>query len=415
LDYLLVDTVKLRREIEIPDDEIQAYWEANPSEFEREEQVRARHILIKKTPDRDENAAKAEIEAIRARIEGGEDFAALAQEVSEDEGTAARGGNLGYFSRGQMVKAFEDAAFGAEAGNLVGPVVSSFGVHLIEVQDKRAGGVQPLDQAKVGIRARLLGERVEQIARDKINDIAKRITDEKLTTKEQLQTLADEEGEPVTHETTDPFAQGEAIVGIGRVPELDEAAFSLDAGAISDPIKVPRGWAIVRVAEILEPRVQDLSEVADTVRQAVELEKQKDAAVERLAQARAQIAEGGDLQAVAAELGLEVTDSQPFGLQGNIAQIGRNPAVNEAALSMDVGEISEPIATNLGAVLFEVVERQKFDPETFEAEKAETLERERQQRSSQILDAIVEERRRDLIPKYDARLVEEYGLGDQST
>lgn len=416
LDYILVDTVKLRREIEIPDDEIQAYWEANPSEFEREEQVRARHILIKKTPDRDENAAKAEIEAIRARVESGEDFAALAQELSEDEGTASRGGNLGYFSRGQMVEAFESAAFGAEAGSLVGPVVSSFGVHLIEVQDKRAGGVQPLDQAKPGIRARLLGERVDQIARDKSNEIAKRITDEKLTTQEQLQALAEEEG--VTLETTDPFGQGEAIVGIGRVPELDEAAFSLDAGAISDPIKVPRGWVIVRVAEILEPRVQDLSEVEDTVRQAVETEKQKDAAVERLAQARAQKAEDGDqrdLQTIADELGLEVTDSAPFGLQGNIANIGRNPAVNQAALSMDVGELSEPIATNTGAVLFEVVERKKFDPETFEAEKADTLERERQQRSSQILDAIVEERRRDLVPKYDARLVEEYGLGDQST
>lgn len=413
VDYLLVDTVRLRREIEIPEEEIEAYWQANQSEFERAPQVRARHILIKKTPERDEEAAKAEIEALRARIEGGEDFATVARERSEDEASAQSGGSLGYFTRERMVTEFSDAAFGAEAGEIVGPVVSSFGVHLIEVQDKREGGVQPLEQATPGIRARLLGDRVEQIAQEKANDLARRIDAESLGTAEQLQALAEEEG--VTFETTDPFGQGDAIVGIGRVPELDEAAFSLAVDETSDPIKVPRGWAILRVAEVLEPRTQELAEVEDAVRSAVELVQQKDAALARLREARATLGDGGDLDTVASELGLQVVDSQPFGNQGTIANIGRNPAVTKAALSMDEGEFSEPIATDQGAVLFEVVERKKFDPATFETEKANTLARERAQRANQLLGAVIEERKRDLVPKYDARLVEELGVGNQTT
>src|SRR5690606_26213959 len=93
-------------------------------------------------------AVRREAEALLARLQGGEDFAALAREHSSDEGSAARGGDLGWFPRGRMVPPFEEAAFGNEPGTLVGELVESqFGFHIIEVLGRREGDVAE-DEAK---------------------------------------------------------------------------------------------------------------------------------------------------------------------------------------------------------------------------------------------------------------------------
>lgn len=98
-----------------------------------EEQVWARHILVE---------TEAEAQDVLARLESGEDFAALAQEVSIDSGTADNGGDLGWFGRGRMVPEFEDAAFALEPGEISQPVETAYGYHIIQVLDK---GIRPMD------------------------------------------------------------------------------------------------------------------------------------------------------------------------------------------------------------------------------------------------------------------------------
>ncbi|MCG8458880.1 MAG: peptidyl-prolyl cis-trans isomerase, partial [Holophagales bacterium] len=409
MDYLLVDTVKLRQELEIPDEELQAYWQTHQDEFMREEQIRARHILLRTGPDRDEETAKADIEALKERIAAGEDFASLAREMSEDASNAEKGGNLGFFGRGNMVKPFEDAVFGSEVGDLVGPIVTSYGVHLAEVQEKRAGGVQPFEQAKSVIRARMIGTQVDELAQDKASEIAKRIRDENLAGSEQLAALAEEEGS--TFETSKPFGKDDPLVGLGRVAELNEAVFGLEPGGMTEPVKVPRGWVIAHLSEVFEPRIPELSEVESEVRRKVEAQKQKEAAVGRLGEMRARLGDELDFQGLADELGLEAQESNSFNRNGSIATLGRLPAVLDAALTMEVGEVSEPIAGGQGAVLFEVIERTQFDASAFEEEKHEFHQQQKDQKVDLLLQSIVEKRRRDLVPKYDARLVEEFGLG----
>lgn len=109
----------------------------------RQEQVRARHILLRVDEERSAEQAREQVAAIRARLAAGEDFAAIAAEVSDDPGSAAQGGDLGFFGRGRMVPEFEEAAFSAPVGELVGPVETDFGLHLIEVIERRPGGVEP--------------------------------------------------------------------------------------------------------------------------------------------------------------------------------------------------------------------------------------------------------------------------------
>jgi len=409
VDYLLVDTVKLRQEIEIPEAELEAYYDDHPEDFTREEQVIARHILRKLGPDQPDAEVRSEVEDIRRRIEAGEDFAALAQELSEDEGSASRGGSLGSFGRGQMVPAFEKAAFEATVGELVGPVRTDFGYHLIQVQRHMPGGVQPFAEVRPAVRARLVNERVNEIAEEKARDLAQRIAAAELTEVDELRALAEEEG--LTLETTEPFGRGDNIAGIGRAIEFTAAAFELEPGAVSEAIKIPRGWAILRLGEVREPRLQELAEVEVEVRQAVERAQQKEAALARLDEARMAIEVGASLEALAAELGLEIRESNEFGRRGQITGLGANREVIDAALALEVGQLGGPVESAQGAVLFEVQERKRFDAAEFEEAKASTRLAEEQQRLNQLKASIVEMRRRDTPPTYNPRVMELFEVG----
>lgn len=412
-DYLMVDTARLRREIEIPEEELRAYYEGNPDQFTREEQVRARHILLRVTPDRPEAQAESELLAVRRRLEAGEDFATLAGDLSDDEGSAANGGSLGYFGRGQMVKPFEDAAFGAPVGTVVGPVKSDFGFHLIEVEDKRAGGLQPFEEAQAVARARLLGDRSGTLAAEKIQDVSQIIAERELSTPEEFQALAEEEG--LTWATTDPFGENDNITGIGRAPGFTSAAFSLAEGELSEPIQIPRGWVILQLAEIKAPRVPELSEVEDRVKQAANLEARKKAAAERLEEVRAQIDGGGNFDELVAELGVEPQESAEFGRFGNITGLGSNNEVVNGALSREVGEWGGPVLTDQGAVLYEVTERKSYDVAGFEAEKDTLREQEVTQRIDQLRRSLIELRQRDLKPSYSQQVMETFELPASTT
>ena len=128
------------KEVTVSDDEIHQFYLDNSQQFVQPEQVRARHILIKLQPQADDEKRDAAIKLlteIRQNIGSVADFESLAREKSEDS-SAARGGDLGYFQRGQMVKPFEQAAFDlAEPGDISEIVESRFGLHLIQLVDRK--------------------------------------------------------------------------------------------------------------------------------------------------------------------------------------------------------------------------------------------------------------------------------------
>jgi peptidyl-prolyl cis-trans isomerase C len=125
--------------VTVSDKEAKDFYESHPDSFKQPEQVRASHILIKIDPQADESQraqARQQIEHIQRKLQEGEDFATLAKTFSQDP-SGARGGDLGYFRRGEMVKPFEEAAFALKPGEVSDPVESTFGYHLITVIDKK--------------------------------------------------------------------------------------------------------------------------------------------------------------------------------------------------------------------------------------------------------------------------------------
>lgn len=147
--------------IEVSEQEISNFYTEHPQDFMREEQVRARHILVEADASADEPtraAARSKAEQARQRALAGEDFAALATELSDDA-SAAQGGDLGFFEKGRMVPAFADAAFALQPGEISAVVETQFGYHVIKVEERRPAGPVPLDEAKAPIRRVIVNEK----------------------------------------------------------------------------------------------------------------------------------------------------------------------------------------------------------------------------------------------------------------
>ena len=143
VDYLLVDAAKLRSKIQIDPADVKSEYEAHQDQYTTPERVHARHILVKVDENRSLPEAQKLMATIQAKLAKGEPFEKLAAEYSEDPGSKDRGGDLGSFGRGQMVPPFEEAAFSAKPDTVVGPVKSSFGLHLIQVLEHTQQQVEP--------------------------------------------------------------------------------------------------------------------------------------------------------------------------------------------------------------------------------------------------------------------------------
>ena len=144
----IVDKLKVEPEEE------NKFYEANKEKMKHPEQVRASHILrlVKKDASQaDKDTAKAKINEALARAKKGEDFAALAKELSED-GSKEKGGDLGFFGKGQMVPPFDTVAWGLKPGEISGVVETQFGYHVIKVTDRRPEGYVPIGEVKTQIR-----------------------------------------------------------------------------------------------------------------------------------------------------------------------------------------------------------------------------------------------------------------------
>ena len=153
---------KISPSIQVSDEEVASFYAENPAMFANDAQIHARHIITSATEDADAAtvaAASAKAEKARERAIAGEDFAELAREMSEGP-SAPKGGDLGFFTREQMVPAFADAAFALEPGQISEVVRSPFGFHVIKVEEKRPAGTLPLDEVSDDLRAMLVQQKI---------------------------------------------------------------------------------------------------------------------------------------------------------------------------------------------------------------------------------------------------------------
>ena len=161
-EYLVFDRASIEQKVAVSDDAVRAFYDGNQQRFGVAEERQARHILLTladtaEQGEVDKVMAEAKVIVDTLRQDPGK-FADIAREKSQDPGSASRGGDLGFFGRGMMVGAFEDAVFALDKGRISDPVRSEFGVHIIEVTDIKPSSIKPLDAVRDEIVAELRGQ-----------------------------------------------------------------------------------------------------------------------------------------------------------------------------------------------------------------------------------------------------------------
>jgi peptidyl-prolyl cis-trans isomerase D len=234
--------------------------EARRSELDTPEQVRARHILVALDPGADDAAkaaARAKLDGAKKRIEAGEDFAAVAKELSDDPGSKDAGGDLGFFKRGAMVAPFEEAAYALEPGQLSEPVETPFGFHLIRVEEKKAAVQLPYSEASARVAQDLARvDAAAAAAKSEAEAISAAVKSGKT-----LEEAAREKGATILRPA--PFrrrADG-FIPELGLAPELMNAAFALTPEKPSDGTVYSLGENVWALAALIEKKTPSDAEV----------------------------------------------------------------------------------------------------------------------------------------------------------
>ncbi len=249
-------------EVEVTDQEIEEFYQLHQDDYREPKKVHARHILFRIS----EKAKTAEIQEILDRAKKvldlarkGDNFAELARKYSDDS-TASKGGDLGYFKSGDMVKPFADSAFSLKKGEISDLVRTRFGVHIIKVEDIKEESVKPLAAVKETVRQSLKEERSREIAlqrADSFIDLSRALDD--------LQKAAAEAGLEVKESGL--FAAEEPVPQLGRHPEINEIIFALRPKEISPAFSIGDDQLVAQLVEIQDSRLEEFAEAQERVQE----------------------------------------------------------------------------------------------------------------------------------------------------
>ena len=383
----------------ISDEEIESYWDANQEEFEVPARASLKVVVLDKTPTAADTLASEEMAAeLRQRILDGEDFADLAQRESTDQSTAAAGGELGVFPKNFMTPPFDSAVFAAPVGEVVGPVKSSFGYHIIEVQERWAADsaqarhilipVARTDDSEIGLL---------NLA-DSLEDLGESMP---------LDQAAAQAG--VTATVMDLAANFPFIPGAGQVSEGADWAFEeASPGDVSPVFETPTAFYSIELVSSEPEGILPLADATPAIQSTLLLERKMERARVEAQDVVSRVRSGEALANVAADMELEVRNAGPFSRNDFVPGLGRQNAAVGAAFGIEPGEVSEAVSTPANTFIVEVLTRTDADSTAWIAQlpqqrEAAVLTRQ-QVRLSEWIDALRGSAR--IVDRRDVVLVE---------
>lgn len=336
----------------VSDADIEAYWRANQEEFEVPSRANVHVVVLDKTPTAADTTAAAELaEAIVQELADGGDFADIAARESSDQATANVGGELGVFPKNYMTPPFDSTVFAAPIGQVAGPVRSTFGWHVIEVQDRWAA-----DSAQ----ARHILIPVARTDESEIELLTLADSVEELGEAMPLQQAAAAAGLAST--TMDIAQDFPFIVGAGQVSEGADWIFEEAApGDVSPVFETATAFYAIELVSVQPEGVLPLAEATPAVRSTLLFEL-------KMAQARvdaqavvASVRGGEDLANAAAAADLEVREAGPFTRNDFVPGVGRQNAAIGAAFGLEPGDVSDVVSTPANVYVLEVLQRTDAD------------------------------------------------------
>jgi peptidyl-prolyl cis-trans isomerase D len=365
--YVVFDPDAYKDQMKVSEDQIKEYYEDNLDTFKEKRQVKARHILFmlaENASKEDEEKVKQKALSVQQQAKAGADFSELAKKNTEDPSGKENGGDLGYFSAGQMVKPFEDAAFKLKKGEISDLVRTPFGYHIIKVEDVKEAKTKTLDEVRGQILTLLQKTATTDMAHEKAlsfvdrmpyqSDLVKYAAESKVLAKE-----------------TDYFSQKDAIPEIGNNEKLRQTLFSMEREETSDLVDAAGKFFVFQVKDKKPSVLPALDEVKDKVR-----EDHVNFLANQMAKSTAEeylkkLKEGKDWAALAKESGLEIKTSEFISRQDTIPQIGYTQELQEAAFSLSQQKryADSVFQNDKGVFVIRWEGKQDIDRSKFEEEK----------------------------------------------
>jgi peptidyl-prolyl cis-trans isomerase D len=406
LRFVHLTRQQAEKEAQVTREDLQRYYDEHREAYRVPEQAEVRHILVRTPPapiapeDTDQAAhqkavaeheqavaaARTKAEDILRQVRAGASFEQLARKHSDDPGSAEEGGLLGTIERGQTVPEFERAAFTLEPGEVSDLVQTSFGFHIIRVENRETARIRPLEEVQERIEPAVRAEKVERFLDDRarILETQARATGLEDTAKRNNLELL----------TTDFVERTASLPRLGQAPDLMEAAFLAREGAAPDAIRVRDGYAIFEVPEVRSARTPEFEEIRARLEQEFRSQRANELLAQRTEELSDRARAAADLRRPARDLGAEVKTSEWVTLEGSVPDLGPMAGAASVAFGMKPGEISPALPANRNGAVLQVLERRDADMEQFKARHDEIRNELLEQKRNQILEVYLSELRR---------------------
>jgi peptidyl-prolyl cis-trans isomerase D len=395
IKYAVIDTSKIEGGIQVTQADLEGYYRDHRDAYRVPEQVKVSHVLIKTPlagPDGkvDEKAAaeaQRRAEDLLKQLKSGAKFEDLAKKYSEDPGSAKEGGSLGWIGRGQTVPEFEKTAFSLPKGQISDLVKSSYGFHIIRVDDKQDAHVKSLDEVKAEIEPALKHQKAQQMAQKQADTLLK---DARATT---LDAAAAKQNVPVI--TSDFFARHDVLPGLGASPQFVEAVFTAQEKAPPDMAPTSQGTAVYELLAIKPPATPTFEEIWDRVGDEFKNERSRALLTQKAQELSDRAKAAHDLKKVAKELGATMKTSDLVPPDGQVPEVGSMSGQASVAFTMKPGEISGPITSGSDAVVLQILENQTPTDAEYAAKR------------DQIRDSLLQGRQQERFELFVSNLVDE--------
>ncbi|PYY09577.1 MAG: hypothetical protein DMG69_10285 [Acidobacteria bacterium] len=394
--YVLLDTSKLAAETQVTPQDLRSYYDQHRDEYRVPEQVNVRHILVKTPPASadgkvDQKAvdeAKVKAEGILQQLKAGAKFDDLARKSSDDPGSAKNGGSLGWIGRGRTVPEFEKVAFSLPKGGTSELVKSSYGFHIIHVDDKQEAHVKSLDEVKAQIEPLIKQQKATRAAEAQANSLLTQARNSGLEQAASARSL-----EVIT---TDFFSRNESLPGIGSSRPFADAVFGEGEKSPPDMVQVQSGFVIFKVMAVKPPATPTLEEI----RSRVEQEFQNERAGQLLGQKTQELSDRAkaehDLKKAAKELGATLKASDFVLPNGQVPDVGSMTGPAAIAFTLKPGEISGPINSGATGAVLQVLEKQEPTADEFAQKKDEIRDSLVQQKQGELFGLFVNNLRQQM-------------------
>ena len=344
----------------------------------------AAHILFRIDGGQDEAAQKAKAEEVLAKAKGGEDFTKLAAQYSEEPGAAERGGALPWFGKGRMVPEFEQAVMGARSGQIVGPVKTQFGYHIIKVNGSSRREVK-LAEIRMSIRA---GSRTMEEIFEKARNFAYFASESGFEQEANAQGLQVQETPEFARQT------GSYVPGIGTSPAMLRFAFDNSVGDISEVHRGAGGYVVAMIADKRDAGYRPLDEVREQIRPQVVYERQVSNTFEI---AKKKAGSASSLQALAqSDAKLNLTTPPPFKLQNGVPNIGPDQAFIGTMMKLTPGQMSKPFRGLRGVYVLRLDGKSEFDETAFKVKKDELRKQQLSSLQNEFIQSWIEQKRDEI-------------------